>query len=572
MLRGRFLRRVGRRFVCVLALATVCMAPRAVCQFKHAYGGAAPFDEFATALVQAADGGYLVAGYQSVGPSIPYAYLVRTDPSGNRLWDHRYYIGSSASMMPNDAIQCANEEFVVVGSSHIGNIMLMRIDAAGDILWQRDLGTPGLGYTASAVIETASGDLVVCGYDYDPILNRNAGILMRLDPDGRLIWVQRYDLGPNTTESLLLFDVIEARSVGAGDLVATGSLWANAAAFDMIVLRVDGATGNIGAPPQGFAAFDGYKANDYGFSLIELSGGASPGDVVVAGSADRTAPNGRELLVVQTPPDPCDAAGIRSALLVAAGSWATGYALTEIADPALGTPGDVAVYGHAGGGAFLQQFTVGALAPVGAFNVYNAMLLAGRNRFVEANAASGASGFVMAGTGSGLVVGAPSFDMCLLKTDAAGSVCNHTTIGTSNVAPALRRMCLGLSVTSPSVTVPCAVRSIVTDWANDLCTDQQPLFRRGHPEPTATFSLASHPNPVIGGGAFSLQLTMSAPGSVSFTVHDVAGRTLYRGDRMAPAGPSQIEVPTDGWAAGTYVATVRSGAESRSVRVAVQPR
>ena len=130
----------------------------------------------------------------------------KLDADGNLQW--RRYFGGTSNDRSYDAIETKEGDFVLVGSSEsqdvdITNpkgeydIWLVKIDAKGNLLWQRSVG--GSGYDiGTALIEANDGDLLITGQSYsldkditNP-LGSSDGILVRMSAEGVLKKVQNY--------------------------------------------------------------------------------------------------------------------------------------------------------------------------------------------------------------------------------------------------------------------------------------------------------------------------------------------------------------------------------------------
>jgi hypothetical protein len=143
-------------------------------------------DEKATAIQQTTDGGYIVAGYSSSSANGNvtevthggYDYwIVKLDASGNITWNK--LLGGGANYdLANSIQQTAGGGYFVAGysqSSASGNVTevthggydywIVKLDASGNILWNRLLGGSGPDYTNS-IQRTADGGCIIAGYSY----------------------------------------------------------------------------------------------------------------------------------------------------------------------------------------------------------------------------------------------------------------------------------------------------------------------------------------------------------------------------------------------------------------------
>src|SRR5256885_7893995 len=184
-----------------------------------------------TAILQTADGGFLLCGssesggegYQST-PNFGGSdyWIIRLDADGNEIWQASY--GGSGN---DELITMAQSgsKFVLVGSSDSspsGNrtsplrgyrdYWIVIIDDAGTITTQQSFG--GASYAdAKAVLTTPDGGWVIGGSagpgpggnKTGPSFGYSDYWLVRLDPNGALVWDQTY--GGNSTDEFLGIDL-----------------------------------------------------------------------------------------------------------------------------------------------------------------------------------------------------------------------------------------------------------------------------------------------------------------------------------------------------------------------------
>lgn len=194
--------------------------------WDRAYGSLGA--EYLTSLEQTSDGGFILAGNSSsLGPSgnktansygLGDVWLVRTDSSGNKLWDVSF--GGQGSDWANSVRQTSDGGFVVAGASTSppsGNkasvnwrgadFWVVRLDRNGQKLWDRSFG--GIFWDVAFVIrETSSGGFIVGGYSGSGNEgNKSAGNfgfddywVVRLDGDGNKLW--DHSFGGNSSEEL----------------------------------------------------------------------------------------------------------------------------------------------------------------------------------------------------------------------------------------------------------------------------------------------------------------------------------------------------------------------------------
>jgi hypothetical protein len=126
------------------------------------------------------------------------AFLTKYDGDGNLLWFRQ--IGTSVGdNCFSVAVDNAGNALISgvtdgsLGGPHAGNNdgFVSKFDASGNLLWSRQIGTPGSD-NANAVAVDAFGNAYVSGYTFDSLAAPYAGngdaYIIKYDPSGNLLW------------------------------------------------------------------------------------------------------------------------------------------------------------------------------------------------------------------------------------------------------------------------------------------------------------------------------------------------------------------------------------------------
>lgn len=192
-------------------------------------GGAG--DEVAHAVAAASDGTFLIVGSTtSLGAGATDAYLVKIDHQGNVLWERTF--GGTENDYGYDLAPTSDGGCIMSGDTRSygsGNrrALLVRVDAAGNTLWQRQFG---INATCAALVLTRDGGCIVTGYGKLKRVNTSGLYLARFDSSGTLLWERTFP-GVSSGRSII--------ETGVEKFVITGKVntWRQA---DVLLLQVDG--------------------------------------------------------------------------------------------------------------------------------------------------------------------------------------------------------------------------------------------------------------------------------------------------------------------------------------------
>jgi hypothetical protein len=279
-------------------------------------------DDKATSIRQTADGGYIVAGYSYSSASGDVTeinhgnfdyWIVKLDASGNITWNR--LLGGDAFEETHDILQGVDGTYVIAGvstSSANGNVTpvnhggqdhwIVRLDAAGTVLWNKLLGGNG-DESVQSIQQTSTEDYILAGYSASSangdVTGTNHGgattfdyWIVKLDRFGNIIWnkllggqgqERAYSI-KTTSDGGYIVAGTSASSSASGDVtgISHGS-------FDYWIVKLDG-TGNIswnrliGGNNSEFA-FSLIQTNDGGFIVAGNSASSYNGDVTAGNHA-----------------------------------------------------------------------------------------------------------------------------------------------------------------------------------------------------------------------------------------------------------------------------------------------
>jgi len=198
--------------------------------------GGSDYDEGFSAK-QTSDGGYIVAGASASTNgnvtgnhgALDY-WIVKLDADGNLVWQKA--LGGNSDDGASSAEETTDGGFIVEGytNSNNGNVTgnhgggdywIVKLDATGNIVWKKCLGGTLLDY-ASSVQQSLGDGYIVAGYSSstngDVTVNHGSSDywLVKLDESGALVWQK--SLGGTTSETSS-----GVQQTADGGFVVTGS-------------------------------------------------------------------------------------------------------------------------------------------------------------------------------------------------------------------------------------------------------------------------------------------------------------------------------------------------------------
>ncbi len=227
-------------------------------EWRSYFGGTN--NDRAHAVIKGHDQGYVMAGFSESDdfdisdPRGSYDFwVVHLSETGEMLWERSY--GGTGIDIAQDIAQTEDGGYVIAGStiSADGDVSasnggsdawVIKVDAGGNLLWERTFGGSGFD-AAESISPTRDGGFVIAGNSRssDGNVGSNAGEndlwVFKIDSGGRLLWEQAYggsglEFGFDTIEtpegSILVLG--ESSSIDFFPLLSKGGT-------DLFVLKID---------------------------------------------------------------------------------------------------------------------------------------------------------------------------------------------------------------------------------------------------------------------------------------------------------------------------------------------
>jgi len=271
--------------------ATISLSAQVEIEWQRCFGGTS--GDYAQSIRQTSDGGYVVAGYtwsnngDVSGNHGNFDYwVVKLDSAGNLLWQK--CLGGSGTDDAYSIQQTSDGGYVVAGStssldgdvsgSHgLLDYWVGKLDAAGNLQWQKCLGGTGTDW-AYSIHQTSDGGYVVAGYTWstDGDVSGNHGYcdywVVKLDTAGNLQW-QKCLGGTLQDFAQSIQQTSDGGFVVAGETTsADGDVSGNNGGYDYWVVKLD-TSGIIQwqkclGGTLGDSAFSIQQTNDGGYVIV----------------------------------------------------------------------------------------------------------------------------------------------------------------------------------------------------------------------------------------------------------------------------------------------------------------
>jgi hypothetical protein len=220
----------------------VCrLSSAGVVQWEKVYGGES--EDWAKSIVQTADNGYIAAGtsYSDEIPGVVNnggmdAYVIKLNAAGAVEWQRMW--GGSLDETANSIIQASDGSYVVAGTSEDRNNhykkdgFVFKMDALGNILWQRTFSEAEINITANSVRQTLEGGYIVAGSsDHD-------WCVRKLDMQGNPQWIHTYGDGSGYEDRDSAFSIEQTSD---GGYVVAGAVQIHYGSARAYAIKIDSA-------------------------------------------------------------------------------------------------------------------------------------------------------------------------------------------------------------------------------------------------------------------------------------------------------------------------------------------
>ena len=164
-------------------------------------------NDYGRSILKTFDGGFAIAGTTaSYGAGGDDFYLVKLDAAGNVQWNKSY--GGTGTDQGWEVVQTPDSGFCIAGltssfGSSPNDFYVVRTDASGNLVWDKKVGAAGISDIAYSITNTNDGGFAVAGTAYtwtgSGSTSSNDFYIVKLDGSGNMVW-SRLVQDANTTK------------------------------------------------------------------------------------------------------------------------------------------------------------------------------------------------------------------------------------------------------------------------------------------------------------------------------------------------------------------------------------
>lgn len=180
-----------------------------------------------TSIIQTADGGYALVGtYWFAPPTDQHIWFVKADANGNLQWNKTISpgpLGNFASAL----LQTIDGGYIIIGTKTThgpspASFEVIKLDSEGNVQWYETYGGEGAYYSAKCYSGTVAqdGGYILAGSVSSEIGAPPVGWLVKTDLQGKMLWNRTY--GQNNSVILTIMQTSDGGYVFAGTTGGNG--------------------------------------------------------------------------------------------------------------------------------------------------------------------------------------------------------------------------------------------------------------------------------------------------------------------------------------------------------------
>ncbi len=204
-------------------------------QWNRTFGGSQ--DDYGLAIQQCADEGFIIAG-ATLSYGSREAWLIKTDATGTMQWQKRFCSDNPPGGYFMTVVRTAEEEYVAAGRNYIGDtsqIIVVKTNEDGTVLWEKLLGDSNTKEAALGMAATSDGGYIITGQVEHQETEHDI-LLMKINDNGDIIWTKTFN------ETVFFDTGLSVKVTNDGGFLIAGEVGTNLnnpVIFNAILIKTD---------------------------------------------------------------------------------------------------------------------------------------------------------------------------------------------------------------------------------------------------------------------------------------------------------------------------------------------
>lgn len=236
-------------------------------EWKKLYRYGAGYD-CGYSLSKTNDNGYLIGGYVSKGEDMDL-WLIKTDEDGNVVWSRTYGGNKDDTSYARNCFQTSDGYIMVGVTSSFGSgkndVWVVKTDNSGNMIWNRTYGGKGEDRIWS-MDKTADGYLLCITKNYGGTFKETGDIwIVKIDENGDMLWNQTFG-GKKEDRGYYV------EATNDGGYIVAGRTESFSSSSDGWLIKVKNVPPNKPSRPQGISNGKIYRNYTYSTVTIDSNG------------------------------------------------------------------------------------------------------------------------------------------------------------------------------------------------------------------------------------------------------------------------------------------------------------